>query len=251
MALVACSECGQQISTAAASCPHCGRPSGIAVAQNAAPWLDAVSAGAAAAVPAPEQSLWQGGPSIALLYGQILRLIIRLLVLVVIGYFAIAKGLPALALSSSDVRSFVEAHGNDLRLAIIGLLTLALIPSVFALLMAAARNKATHYRVTNQRIIIESGLFSRSLDEIDMRSVDDIEFRQSFLERIFVIGEIVVVSTDKVNQRDNPTLPPSRSGFLLSASARKSFDSRASAIASSCPSRKFDSGQKSMTCVAD
>jgi membrane protein YdbS with pleckstrin-like domain len=201
MALVACPECGQQISTAASSCPHCGRPSGIAVAQNAAPWPGVVSAGAAAAVPAPEQSLWQGGPSIALLYGQILRLIIRLLVLVVIGYFAIAKGLPALASSSSDVRSFVEAHGNDLRLAIIGLLTLALIPSVFALLMAAARNKATHYRVTNQRIIIESGLFSRSLDEIDMRSVDDIEFRQSFLERIFGIGEIVVVSTDKVAPR--------------------------------------------------
>jgi hypothetical protein len=58
-----------------------------------------------------------------------------------------------------------------------------------------------HYRVTTQRIIIESGLFSKSLEEIDMRSVDDIEFRQSFLERIFGIGEIAVVSTDKVAPR--------------------------------------------------
>jgi hypothetical protein len=55
--------------------------------------------------------------------------------------------------------------------------------------------------VTNQRIVIESGFFSRSLEEIDMRSVDDIEFRQSFLERIFGIGEILVVSTDKVAPR--------------------------------------------------
>ena len=200
MALVACPECGQQISTAAASCPHCGRPTGIAVAPNAAPWPGVVSGGAAA-VPAPEQSLWQGSPSIALLYGQILRLVIRLLILVVIGYLVIAKGLPALASSSSDVGSFVAAHGRDLTLAISGLLALALIPSVFTLLMAAARNKTTHYRVTNQRIIIESGPFSRSLDEIDMRSVDDIEFRQSFLERIFGIGQIVVVSTDKVAPR--------------------------------------------------
>ena len=43
--------------------------------------------------------------------------------------------------------------------------------------------------------------FERTLEEIDMRSVDDIEFRQSLLERIFGIGEIVVVSTDKVAPR--------------------------------------------------
>jgi uncharacterized membrane protein YdbT with pleckstrin-like domain len=160
-----------------------------------------MSAGGAAAVPAPEQPLWQGSPSIALLYGKLLRLIIRFLVLAVIGYFAIAKGLPALGSSSSDLGSFVEAHANNLRLGIIGLLTLALIPAVFELVMAAARNRTTHYRVTSQRIIIESGLFSRSLEEIDMRSVDDIEFRQSFLERIFGIGEIAIVSTDKVAPR--------------------------------------------------
>lgn len=201
MALVACPECGQQISTSAASCPHCGRPSGVAVAQNAATWPGVVSAGGAAAVPAPEQTLWQGGPSIALLYGQILRLVIQLLVLIVIGYFAIVKGLPALASSSSDLGSFVAEHADKLTLGIVAFLALAVIPSVFALIMAAARNRTTHYRVTNQRIIIESGLFSRSLEEIDMRSVDDIEFRQSFLERVFGIGEIAVVSTDKVAPR--------------------------------------------------
>jgi uncharacterized membrane protein YdbT with pleckstrin-like domain len=154
-----------------------------------------------AATPTPEQSLWEGSPSIALLYGKLLRLIIRFLVLFAIGYFAIVKGLPALASSSSNMGSFVAEHADKLNLGIIGLLTLALIPAVFELLMAAARNRTTRYRVTNQRIIIESGLFSRSLEEIDMRSVDDIEFRQSFLERIFGIGEIAIVSTDKVAPR--------------------------------------------------
>jgi membrane protein YdbS with pleckstrin-like domain len=156
---------------------------------------------AAAAVPAPEQSLWEGSPSVAVLYGQLLRLVIRFLIVVFIGYFVIAKGLPALALSSTGLGSFVGEHMDELKLSIIGLLILALIPSVFALLMAAARNRSMHYRVTTQRIIIESGLFSKSLEEIDMRSVDDIEFRQSFLERIFGIGEIAVVSTDKVAPR--------------------------------------------------
>jgi len=97
--------------------------------------------------------------------------------------------------------SFVGAHADEFRLGTVAVLALALLPAVFALVMAAARNRSTRYRVTNQRIIIESGLFSKSLEEIDMRSVDDIEFRQSFLERIFGIGEIWVVSTDKVAPR--------------------------------------------------
>ena len=160
-----------------------------------------MAVGAAGAAPAPEQPLWEGSPSIALLYGKLLRLAIRFLVLVAIGYFAIVKGLPALASSSSEMGVFVEEHADNLRLGIIGLLALAFIPAVFAVVMAIARNRTTHYRVTSQRIVIESGLFSRSLEEIDMRSVDDIEFRQSLLERIFGIGEIVVVSTDKVAPR--------------------------------------------------
>ena len=198
MALVACPECGQQISTSAAACPHCGRPSAAAVAPTAAA---AISGFAAAAVPAPEQLLWQGSPSIALLYGKLLRLIIRFVLLVLVGYFAFTRGLPALASSQSQWGTFVDEHASNFRLGIIGLLVIALIPSVLALVMAVARNRTTHYLVTNQRIIIESGLFSRSLEEIDMRSVDDIEFRQSFLERMFGIGEIAVVSTDKVAPR--------------------------------------------------
>jgi hypothetical protein len=31
-----------------------------------------------------------------------------------------------------------------------------------------------------------------------MRMIDDIEFHQSFLERLFGIGEVFIVSTDKV-----------------------------------------------------
>jgi membrane protein YdbS with pleckstrin-like domain len=200
MALVACPECNQQISTDAITCPHCGRPLSGMIGPRGPSWPGVATVGAAAAS-APEQSLWEGAPSIALLYGKLLRLIIRCLVLGTIGYFAIFNGLPILASLSSDMRSFTGENANALKLGITAFLILAVIPPVVSLLIAAGRIKNTHYRVTNQRIIIESGLFSRSLEEIDMRSVDDIEFRQSFLERIFRIGEILVVSTDKVAPR--------------------------------------------------
>jgi len=153
---------------------------------------------APASAPGPEQTLWQGRPSVAMLYGKILRLSLRLVIVVVIGYLVVTLGLPALASISPEARSFVEQNSTTIELVIVVIGAIALLPSIFQLLGAAARIRNTSYKVTNQRIVIESGVLSRSLEEIDMRSVDDIEFRQGFLERLFGIGEIFVVSTDKV-----------------------------------------------------
>ena len=153
--------------------------------------------------PGPEQVLWEGGPSIALVYGQILRVVIRFIIVVIIGYLAFTMGLPALASVSSDLNSFIEQNGTLIDLGIVIVLALLVLPAVIALLRAIARIKNTHYRVTNQRIVIESGVLSRSLEEIDMRSVDDIEFRQTFLERLFGIGQVFIVSTDKVAPKLN------------------------------------------------
>jgi uncharacterized membrane protein YdbT with pleckstrin-like domain len=148
--------------------------------------------------PGPEQVLWEGGPSIALVYGKLLRVVIRFIIVVIIGYFAFTMGLPALASVSSDLNSFIEQNATLISLGIVIVLALVVVPSIVALLRAIARIKNTRYRVTNQRIVIESGVLSRSLEEIDMRSVDDIEFQQTFLERLFGIGEVFIVSTDKV-----------------------------------------------------
>jgi membrane protein YdbS with pleckstrin-like domain len=153
--------------------------------------------------PGPEQVLWEGGPSIALVYGEILRVVIRFIIVVIIGYLAFTMGLPALASASSDLKSLIDQNSTLINLGIVIVLALVVLPSVIALLRAIARIKNTRYRVTNQRIVIERGVFSRSLEEIDMRSVDDIEFRQTFLERLFGIGEVFIVSTDKVAPKFN------------------------------------------------
>jgi uncharacterized membrane protein YdbT with pleckstrin-like domain len=95
----------------------------------------------------------------------------------------------------------MDQNANAIDLAIAVVLAVAVLPSVAALVAAIARVRNTHYKVTNQRIVIESGVFSRSLEEIDMRTVDDSEFHQPFLERIFGIGDVLIVSTDKVAPR--------------------------------------------------
>jgi membrane protein YdbS with pleckstrin-like domain len=197
MALVKCPECEQQVSTGATSCPHCGM-----VLTREAP-AGSISAGGVAFVPGaapagPEQILWEGGPSVALVYGKILRIVIRAVILYTIGYLILQYALPAIQTSSADLRAFIENNGSTLDWAIFGILTILLVPSVAALATAIAQLKNTHYKVTNQRILVEHGVLSRTLEEIDMRSVDDIEFRQSFVERLFKIGAVWIVSTDKV-----------------------------------------------------
>jgi uncharacterized membrane protein YdbT with pleckstrin-like domain len=156
---------------------------------------------ASGGAPTPEQTLWEGRPSVALLFGKLVGVILRCLIVLAIGYIAFTIGLPALASLSSETRAFVEQNTNAIQLGIIVVLAILVLRSVVALPPAFARIKNTSYKLTNQRIVIESGVFSRSLEEIDMRSIDDIEFHQTFLERIFGIGQVFIISTDKIAPR--------------------------------------------------
>jgi len=152
-----------------------------------------------AAPPAPEQTLWEGRPSLALAYGKILALILRAIVLIVVGYLIIHWGLPGLESASTEMRTLIEPKATLISWLIALVLLIAMVPSAAALFGAIAQIKNTHYKVTNQRILVERGVLSKSLQEIDMRSVDDTEFRQSLLERIFGIGEVSIVSSDKTS----------------------------------------------------
>jgi membrane protein YdbS with pleckstrin-like domain len=194
MALVACPECKQQVSTEAVSCPHCGKQLTGTAAPPTSPAAYFVPGGTAG----PEETIWEGTPSMALVYGKIVKLAIRLIIVFVVGYYAISAGLPALASISSQARGVVEQNSTYLELGIVVVLALIVLPSLFGLLQAMARIRNTHYRISNQRIVIQHGVLSRSLEEIDMRSIDDIEFHQAFLERLFGIGDVFIVSTDKV-----------------------------------------------------
>src|SRR5262249_17821264 len=144
MALISCPECKQQVSTEAVSCPHCGKQlTGSAAAPAAGPGLF-VPGGA----PGPEATLWEGRPSIPLLYGKLFRLFLRLIIIIVIGYLALTSGLSVLGSLSSAAASFVEQNNTVLVLGILVVLALLLLPAVMGLLQAWARIKNTHYRVT-------------------------------------------------------------------------------------------------------
>ncbi len=56
--------------------------------------------------------------------------------------------------------------------------------------------KSIRYRISNYRIDYERGILSKSIDTLELWHVDDINFHQSLLDRIFNVGTITVVSRD-------------------------------------------------------
>jgi len=58
------------------------------------------------------------------------------------------------------------------------------------------------YLVTTDRIEIEKGWISKKVDNLDLFRIKDVRFRQSIMDRLLQIGNIVIISTDA----SSPTL---------------------------------------------
>ena len=68
---------------------------------------------------------------------------------------------------------------------------------VLSLLMLAVRRLSFEYIVTNQRLLHHSGLLTRRSNRIEIIDVDDVSYEQGLVERMFNVGTIAIVSSDK------------------------------------------------------
>jgi membrane protein YdbS with pleckstrin-like domain len=196
MALINCPECGKQVSSQAATCPHCG----IALAARAsAPPGAELRPGplAGAATQTPEQTLWEASPSLSLLLGQVLRVTLVFLISAVL----LLVVFPALFAGLGDVGRTTWVDPSKATFIVWVVLGAYLAVRGIRIALLAARLRTTRYRATSQRLQVESGLFSRSLLEVDLRSVDDLVFHQGPVERALGIGSVTVVSSDRTVPR--------------------------------------------------
>lgn len=76
---------------------------------------------------------------------------------------------------------------------------LAIIP--FAVLVLYTRS--IRYRISNYRIDFERGVFSKSIDTLELWHVNDVRFHQSLVDRIFNVGDITIESDDRSTPRLN------------------------------------------------
>jgi uncharacterized membrane protein YdbT with pleckstrin-like domain len=73
----------------------------------------------------------------------------------------------------------------------------AFAPAVYNLAVLLYRKMSVHYILTNQRFIHESGFFRRVTNRIEVLDMDDVSFEQSLVERMFGIGSIRILSSDR------------------------------------------------------
>jgi uncharacterized membrane protein YdbT with pleckstrin-like domain len=130
---------------------------------------------------AAEEQLWHGTPSWLLLLGKIIWLVVAAIVLVVLVN----------VLSTSLMQ-----EESAIKIAWI-VVALVLVWRAAGVLLAYARIRTTMYTVTSQRVMIESGIAEKKVEDIDLRYIDDTQFRQRLIERMLGIGSVTIVSSDK------------------------------------------------------
>ncbi len=54
----------------------------------------------------------------------------------------------------------------------------------------------TKYQLTNEKLLIDTGFFSKSQEEIRLYRITDFSVKQSFWQRIFGVGNIFISSSD-------------------------------------------------------
>jgi uncharacterized membrane protein YdbT with pleckstrin-like domain len=173
MPVITCPDCGRDVSTLATACPHCGRPSPAGMAPI----------GGVPHPPRKEETLWNGSPSMMLLAGHIAGMVVVLIAIPLLAQF-FASTMPELDRAAGMRRFGWFATA------------ILLFIQLVAFLVAWIRLRSTMYRVTNQRVQMEQGIFSKTVDEIDLRYIDDSTFTQSLVERILGIGSVTLMSSD-------------------------------------------------------
>ena len=174
MPVIACPDCGREVSTLAPVCPHCGRPSPAGMAAPASTPAAAMH----------EETLWHGTPSPIVLWAKFF-----VLALIVIGVPLLAYAAARLT-NDLATKASIEKGGGYVTL----ILALA---QLLAIAVGYFRLRATLYTITTQRVIIERGLLAKSVSEIDLRTVDDTQFFQTLFDRMLGIGNVLLISSDK------------------------------------------------------
>lgn len=55
----------------------------------------------------------------------------------------------------------------------------------------------TDFAITTQRLTLETGVFTRDLEEIELYRIKDTQLRRSFIQRLLGLGTVTVISSDE------------------------------------------------------
>lgn len=143
-----------------------------------------------------EQQLWEGKPSLKVLTGDLVWTLLFTLVLSLGVGMLFAPALAVVAKMSEASARAVALNAPGLRFAAILFVVVVAGQRMVRLGWRALVLRGKSYRLSNQRLLVESGVFSRTIDEIDLRTVDDITFHQRFFERMLGLARIGIIASE-------------------------------------------------------
>ena len=82
-----------------------------------------------------------------------------------------------------------------------GVLLFVFVIGIFLLIRAWYRVSSTRYRLTTQRLFVQTGLIAKKLEEVELFRVKDVTLHQGILQRLLGVGNVVVLSSDDTTPR--------------------------------------------------
>lgn len=101
----------------------------------------------------------------------------------------------------ADVPEEVLFEGRPALVPSLGVLALAVVTLGIYLLMRWAAVLGLHYRITTSRVVVETGVLSKKLEQLDLYRITDYQVERPLSQRMFGTGNIVLITVDKTNQR--------------------------------------------------
>jgi membrane protein YdbS with pleckstrin-like domain len=162
-----------------------------------------------------EETLWEGSPAIKVLALDAASTALFSLALSLVVYLGFQPALHLLAGLSRQAADAVATYQPGFRLAALAFVLVLIGQRVGGLIWRGLALRGHRYRLSNQRLVIESGVFSKTLTEIDIRTVEEVSFHQSFAERLLGIGQISLVSSSPALPEAGAMRRPGRAVRLL------------------------------------
>jgi uncharacterized membrane protein YdbT with pleckstrin-like domain len=79
---------------------------------------------------------------------------------------------------------------------IAGWALLRVLVGIFLIVSVWMRTRSRRWKLTSRRVEIETGLFSRQVDTLELWRIRDVEFRQSLTDRLFGVSSIGITAHD-------------------------------------------------------
>lgn len=79
----------------------------------------------------------------------------------------------------------------------LGGLVLAILTLGLSVLVAWFQTRGIHYKITSQRVVIEQGMFSKRMEQLDLYRVVDYVVERPFGQRVMGTGNIILEAMDK------------------------------------------------------